>query len=282
MNLFLIPGAFLILFILERVIPQVDKSIVKKGHDKSNIGLGLINLSLGRIFSVFTVFALSDFISDNNIGLFNVLNTGYRANLFFLLLVLDLLNYWWHRLVHTVPFLWNLHNIHHTDRLLNVSSALRFHIFEIILGSLFKLPFIILLGIPLNALLLYEIILNLNVYFHHSNIRVNDKLDSVLSVIVITPSIHRVHHSLRLKKSYNFSSVLVIWDKIFSSFHIKEDSNNLKYGVPGYSDDKYQSFLYMLKQPFIKNKNGWWFSLFFILNCILSVIYTLVSLLILE
>lgn len=247
-------GTFLLFFILEKTIPQMDKNVVGKNHDISNIGLGTMNLVIGRYFSLFTVFALAKSIARNKTGLLNMFDMDYRSQLIIGLVLLDALNYWWHRLVHSSSFLWTFHNIHHTDRLLNVSSALRFHVLEILMGHLFKLPFIILMGFPLETLLIYETILNVNVYFHHSNIRINRRLDHIISKVIITPYVHRIHHSLNLKKSHNFSSVLVLWDQIFGSFYPPGEVSTPKYGVPGYSDPKYQSFLYMLKQPFIGRK----------------------------
>lgn len=239
-------------FILERVFPELDTTIVGKHHDVSNIGLGAINLIIGRSFAAFTVFTLANFLSSESLGVFNILNLDYKLETFIGIILLDCLNYWWHRLVHKISFLWKFHNIHHTDRLLNVSSALRFHLLEVLIGYLFKLPFILLIGIPVRALIFYEVILNANVYFHHSNIKINRKLDLFISNIIVTPYIHRIHHSLSLKKSYNFSSVLIFWDKAFNSFYPQEEISTPKYGVPGFSDRRYQSFIYMLKQPFIE------------------------------
>lgn len=252
MEFIILSGLFLVFFILERILPQVDTAIVGKYHDASNIGLGTINLLAGRSFATLTVFTLANFLSTKELGILNILELDYKLKIFIGIISLDCLNYWWHRLVHKVSFLWKFHNIHHTDRLLNVSSALRFHLLEVLIGYLFKLPFLLLMGIPVKALIFYEVILNSNVYFHHSNIKINRKLDLFISNIIVTPYIHRIHHSLRLKKSYNFSSVLVFWDKIFGSFYPQEEISTPKYGVSGFSDSKYQSFLYMLKQPFIE------------------------------
>jgi len=180
---------------------------------------------------------------------------GFKFKLILGVIFLDCINYWWHRLVHKVSFLWRFHSIHHTDKLLNVSSALRFHFLEVLMGHLFKFPFLFLLGIPVEALLLYDVIFNTNVYFHHSNIRIYKSLDIFLSKIIVTPYIHRIHHSLKWKETNsNFSSFLIIWDKIFGTFFPQGEISTSKYGIPGYTEDKYQHFSYMIKQPFIENK----------------------------
>ncbi|MCS5423149.1 MULTISPECIES: sterol desaturase family protein [Psychrilyobacter] len=255
-RLILMGGIFLMLFILERIMPQVGRNIVGKSHDISNLGLGAVNLLIGRYFALFTVYALAKYLENLEVGVMNMTSFDSKFKLILGVILLDCVNYWWHRLLHRVSFLMRFHSVHHTDRLLNVSSALRFHFFEVLMGHLFKLPFILLMGIPVEALLLYDVIFNINVYFHHSNIRINRSLDLLLSKLIVTPYIHRIHHSLKWKESNsNFSSFLILWDKIFGTFHPQGDISTPKYGIPGYTQDKYQHFSYMMKQPFIEEKS---------------------------
>jgi len=252
----LMGGFFLLLFILERIIPQVNKDIVEKRHDINNIGLGVINLFIGRYFALFTVYALAKYIENMEVGVINMISLDSKLKLLLGVIFLDCVNYWWHRLLHRISFLMCFHNVHHTDRLLNVSSSLRFHFFEVLMGHLFKLPFILLMGIPVEAILFYDVIFNINVYFHHSNIKINRNLDIFLSKIIVTPYIHRIHHSLKWKESNsNYSSFLILWDKIFKTYTPQNEFSTPKYGIPGYTQVKYQHFSYMIKQPFIKNKS---------------------------
>ena len=254
-RLIVMGGIFLMLFILERVMPQLDRNIAGKSHDISNLGLGVVNLLIGRFFALFTVYALAKYLESLEVGVMNMTSFDYKFKLILGVIFLDCVNYWWHRLLHRVSFLMRFHSVHHTDRLLNVSSALRFHFFEVLMGHLFKLPFILLMGIPIEALLLYDMIFNINVYFHHSNIRINRSLDTFLSKLIVTPYIHRIHHSLKWKESNsNFSSFLIIWDKIFKTFLPQGNISTPKYGIPGYTEEKYQHFSYMIKQPFIEKK----------------------------
>ena len=250
-------SVFFILFILERIIPQVDKDIVEKNHDIDNISLGIINLFIGRYFALFTVYFLAKYIETLKIGAINIVSLDYKYKIILGIISLDCINYWWHRLAHNISFLRQFHNVHHTDKLLNVSSALRFHFLEVLMGHLFKLPFIFLLGIPVEALLLYDVIFNANVYFHHSNIKINKKLDLFISKIIVTPYLHRIHHSLKYKETNsNFSSFLVIWDKLFGTFFPQGDISTPKYGIPGYKENKYQHLSYMVRQPFIKKNRS--------------------------
>ncbi|MEI6857602.1 sterol desaturase family protein [Psychrilyobacter sp.] len=254
-RLILMGGIFLMLFILERIMPQVGRNIVGKSHDISNLGLGVVNLLIGRYFALFTVYALAKYLENLKVGIMNTTSFDSKFKLILGVIFLDCVNYWWHRLLHRVSFLMRFHSIHHTDKLLNVSSALRFHFFEVLMGHLFKLPFILLIGVPVEALLLYDVIFNINVYFHHSNIKISRRLDILLSKFIVTPYIHRIHHSLKWKESNsNFSSFLILWDKFFGTFLPQEEISTPKYGIPGYTEERYEHFSYMIKQPFIEGK----------------------------
>ncbi len=243
---------FLIFFTLERVLPQMDNSNRSKKHDGTNIKLGIINTVLGRLIAVFTVYTAASFAERNTIGLFNMVQWNKNTVLISEILILDLINYTWHRLLHNINFLRRFHNVHHTDRFLNSTSALRFHIIEIFFGNLFKLIPLVILGMSVEAVLLYEVILNSNVYFHHSNIRIPIKLDLLLSKVIVTPYLHRIHHSIKYKESNsNYSSFLIIWDKIFGSFIKQGEISTPKYGIPGYNEEWSQKFYFLLKQPFL-------------------------------
>ena len=252
-NLILLGGIFLLFYIFETALPQIGGEGIKKNHDLSNLGLGLINFLLSRYFALIITFTLVTKLQNRGIGIFTPFLSHNRLGLILGIVVLDCINYWWHRLLHRLPLLMRFHTVHHTDNLLDVTSALRFHFIEVLAGHLFRIPFILILGLPLESLILYDIIFNINVYFHHSNIRINRTLDIVLSGFIVTPYIHRIHHSLKWKEANsNFSSFLLMWDKLFGTYTPQGESSTPKYGIPGYTDVKYQTFLYMVRQPFTK------------------------------
>lgn len=245
---------FLFFFALERLQPQMDNSKRSKQHDETNIKIGIINTVLGRLIAILTVYAVVSFFEKNNWGLFNLISLNTNMILLLEILLLDLTNYTWHRLLHNINFLRRFHNVHHTDKFLNSTSALRFHIIEIFLGNIFRLVPIALLGISIEAVLMYEVILNGNVYFHHSNIKIPVKIDIILSKVIVTPYLHRIHHSIKYKESNsNYSSFLIFWDKIFRSFTPQGKFSTSKYGIPGYNEEGYQKFYFLLKQPFLKD-----------------------------
>lgn len=250
-NLILLGGVFLLFYIFETLLPQMNDGAFKRKHDLSNLGLGVINLLLSRYLALIITLSLIEKLQIRGVLYYLELNS--RTTLILGVIALDCINYWWHRLLHRVPLLMRFHTVHHTDTLLDVSSALRFHFIEVLSGHLFRIPFILILGLPLESIILYDIIFNINVYFHHSNIRINRTLDIALSKFIVTPYIHRIHHSTKWREANsNFSSFLLLWDRLFKSFTPQGEISTPRYGIPGYTEEKYQSLLYMIRQPFTR------------------------------
>ncbi len=250
-NLILLGGVFLLFYMFETLLPQMSGGAFKRKHDLSNLGLGVINLLLSRYFALIITLTLMKNLQIS--GAVYYLQLNEKAALILGVIALDSINYWWHRFLHRVPLLMRFHTVHHTDTLLDVSSALRFHFVEVLAGHLFRIPFILILGLPLSSIILYDIIFNINVYFHHSNIRINRRLDIALSKFIVTPYIHRIHHSTKWREANsNFSSFLLLWDRLFNTFTPQGEVSTPRYGIPGYTEEKYQTLLYMIRQPFTR------------------------------
>lgn len=153
------------------------------------------------------------------------------------LLLLDCWIYWWHRLNHEWPFLWRFHEVHHLDEFLDASSALRFHFGEVLLSSLVRAGVIILLGVPLLSVVLFETLLSLVTMFHHSNLRLPQRLERALSFVIVTPSIHWVHHhALRRDTDSNYSALLSVWDCLFGSRSATVRTPDMAVGTEGLKD----------------------------------------------
>ncbi|MFA6963083.1 MAG: sterol desaturase family protein, partial [Opitutaceae bacterium] len=136
------------------------------------------------------------------------------------------------RLNHVWPFLWRFHRLHHADREMNVTTANRFHIGEIVLSSLLRVPLLALLGVRLEELALYETALFAVVQFHHANIGLPEWLDRALRCVIVTPYLHKVHHSVvRAEADSNFSSLFSWWDRLFRTFRLSRDPRRIVFGV---------------------------------------------------
>jgi len=150
------------------------------------------------------------------------------------LLILDGLIYWWHRANHRVPFLWRFHSVHHLDRTLDSTTALRFHFGEVALSAAARAGVVLTLAIPLASVLVFETLLLIATIFHHSNLRLAPRLERALSRVVVTPSIHWVHHHrIRADTDSNYATVLSLWDPLFRSRSPTRRTSDLEIGVEG-------------------------------------------------
>jgi sterol desaturase/sphingolipid hydroxylase (fatty acid hydroxylase superfamily) len=150
------------------------------------------------------------------------------------LFILDCWIYWWHRANHEWPFLWRFHEVHHLDEFLDASSALRFHFGEVLLSSLVRAGVILLLGVPLLTVVVFETLLALSAMFHHSNVRLPPRLERALSFVIVTPSIHWVHHhAIRRDTDSNYSALLSVWDRLFRSRSATVRTPDMPIGTEG-------------------------------------------------
>jgi sterol desaturase/sphingolipid hydroxylase (fatty acid hydroxylase superfamily) len=164
------------------------------------------------------------------------------------LLLLDFLIYWWHRANHVVPLLWRFHAVHHLDRFLDTSSAVRFHAGEVLLSALARAAVIFVLAIPLSSVLVFETLVLMATLFHHSNLRLPPPLERALSLVVVTPSIHWVHHHrLRADTDSNYSTVLSVWDRLFHSRSRHARSLDMAIGVEAREEE---ALVRLLAAPF--------------------------------
>jgi sterol desaturase/sphingolipid hydroxylase (fatty acid hydroxylase superfamily) len=160
------------------------------------------------------------------------------------LLLLDFLIYWWHRANHRVPFLWRFHEVHHLDRFLDVTTAVRFHFGEVILSALARACVIALFTIPLSSVLAFETLVLAGAAFHHSNLKLPPAFERALSWIVVTPAIHWVHHHrVRRDTDSNYATVLSLWDRIFGSRSPTHRTPEMEIGVEGREEQRLTGLL---------------------------------------
>ena len=209
-----------------------------------NGGLWLANLALSPLLVV----PVSALAAAHGLG-WRPEWWGGLAGLALDILVLDLLIYWWHRANHEVAFLWRFHEVHHLDRFLDTTSALRFHFGEVALSALARAVVILLLGIPLTSVLVFETLVLLAAIFHHSNLALPPALERTLSRAFITPSIHWVHHHARRRDTdSNYGTLFSFWDPLFGSRSKTARSRDMMIGVEGAPE---RGFGELLLRPFL-------------------------------
>ncbi|WP_321395676.1 sterol desaturase family protein [Emcibacter sp.] len=195
------------------------------------------------------------FATAQNIGLLNMLDLPLWFTIPVSLILLDFAIYLQHVVFHQVPLLWRLHKIHHTDLDLDVTTALRFHPLEILLSMLIKMAVVLLLGIPVAAVILFEIILNGMALFNHSNLRLPDRTDQVLRRLLVTPAMHSVHHSCHMDETNsNYGFNLSCWDRFLGTYRERPAAGylNMVVGLENYRKIGDLGFLSLLRLPFTK------------------------------
>jgi sterol desaturase/sphingolipid hydroxylase (fatty acid hydroxylase superfamily) len=172
--------------------------------------------------------------------------TGFALDL----LVLDLWIYAWHRANHRIPFLWRFHGVHHLDQFLDTTTAGRFHAGEVVLSALARTVPIILLGMPLESVLTFEALVLAAALFHHSNLRLPAGFERALSWLVVTPSIHWVHHhAVRRDTDSNYATVLSVWDHVFRSRSQTRRTPEMEIGMEGAGEETLPRLLLRPFQP---------------------------------
>ena len=166
------------------------------------------------------------------------------------ILILDIWTYWWHRANHQIAFFWRFHRMHHSDPWMDVSSSRRFHPGEIVLSSVLRVGIIMLFGIHPQELVLYGLLMGIVVDFHHANIVLPESIDRLLRIVMVTPAMHKVHHSqVRDETNSNYTSLLSLWDRLFGSFRLCPNLSAIRIGLEGWSDAAHQTISGMLTSP---------------------------------
>jgi len=230
-------------------------------HGLKNVVIGLTNGLMISLMFVGLWFAASVWAAEQRFGVLHwmqdlvVIPDVARALI--AILILDAWMYAWHRMNHEIPFFWRFHRVHHSDNKMDVTTASRFHIGEIFFSSVLRIPIILFFGIYLWELVLYEIIMFAVVQFHHANIKLPGKIDPLLRLIIVTPNMHRVHHSRwQPETDSNYSSLFSFWDRIARTFRINHTPEHIKLGLDEFDSEEHQSFKGILKTPLITPENS--------------------------
>lgn len=226
---------FVVLFIGERVY-RAAKPPASKARLARNGGLWLVTFTATPfIIAPLTALGANHMFWQRG----DVFNSGWVGVgvLIVDLIILDCWTYWLHRAYHCFPLMWRLHEVHHRDEFLDTTSAVRFHIGEVLLSAGLRLVPITLLATPLKTVVVFEILLLCIAIFHHSNIHLPRTFESVLSKMIVTPSIHWVHHhAIQKDTDSNYAAVLSLWDRLFRSKSATERIPGLKIGAEGVED----------------------------------------------
>ncbi len=245
-------GVFVVMALWEVLAPRRRQTIGRLRRWPANLGVVVIDSLLVRLLSPAAAVGVALLAGARGWGLFNVLVAPGWFSLVASLLLLDLAIYLQHVMLHAVPLLWRLHRMHHSDLEFDLTTGARFHPLEILLSLAIKLGVIVALGPPAIAVLLFEVLLNATSMFNHGNVRLPSRLDAMLRWVVVTPDMHRVHHSWhRDETDSNYGFNLPWWDRLFGTYHAQPRDGHvgMTIGLTQFRDPRELRLDRMLWQP---------------------------------
>lgn len=237
------------------VAPKRPQTVSTLWRWLNNFGVTFLNTFLLRLLFPILAVGLAAIAEENGWGILNIIEIPIALSIVIAVILQDLVIYWQHVIFHRVGFLWRFHKMHHADVDYDVSTGARFHPVEIILSMLLKLVVVFLLGPPVVAVIIFEILLSSVAMFNHANAGLPEKIDQMMRKIVVTPDMHRVHHSvIRGEHNSNYGFNLPWWDYLFGTYLSQPSAGHDKMtiGLSEYQEERKQSILWMLSLPFVK------------------------------
>jgi sterol desaturase/sphingolipid hydroxylase (fatty acid hydroxylase superfamily) len=247
-------GILVLMAVAEILSPRRRLAVGKPLRWLSNLGLVVLNALLLRIVLPVGATGVALFAQEHGWGLFNNADLPIWLVVALAVVALDLLIYLQHVMFHAVPLLWRLHMVHHADLDFDVTTGLRFHSIEILLSAGIKVAGVILLGAPALAVMVFEVLLNGTSMFSHGNLHLPRWLDRCLRLIVVTPDMHRVHHSVVVRETNsNFGFNLPWWDFLFGTYRDQPAAGHesMTIGLSQFRDQRIDRLHWMLALPFV-------------------------------
>jgi sterol desaturase/sphingolipid hydroxylase (fatty acid hydroxylase superfamily) len=246
-------GIFATMALWELLAPRRKQAFGRVRRWPSNLGVVVIDTLLVRLVFPTTAVGVALLAEQHGWGLFHVLTMPAWLTVVAAVILLDLAIYFQHVLFHAVPVLWRLHRMHHADLDFDVTTGVRFHPVEILLSMGIKLGVIAALGAPAVSVLIFEVLLNATSMFNHGNVRIRSSIDRVLRWLVVTPDMHRVHHSILARETNsNFGFNLPWWDRLFGTYRAQPAAGHeaMTIGIEQFRDSRELGLDRMLVQPF--------------------------------
>lgn len=250
-------GTFAVMAFWEIVAPRRVLTTSKAVRWANNLGITLLDTITVRLFFSAGAVGFAILTQSRGWGLMNILAMPFWARVLVGIIALDFIIYMQHLIFHHVPLLWRLHKMHHTDLDYDVTTGTRFHPVEIIISMCIKVGAIFSLGVPPLAVLVFEVVLNATAMFNHGNVRLPAGLDRYLRLLVVTPEMHRVHHSVIIKEfNSNFGFNLPWWDRMFGTYRAQpvKGHKGMTIGLARYREARNLNLWSLLALPFRTEK----------------------------
>ncbi|MSP51502.1 MAG: sterol desaturase family protein [Alphaproteobacteria bacterium] len=251
-------GVLVVVAAAEALAPRRARLASRLARWPSNLGLAAVNTFLLRIAFPGAAVGMAASAEAGGFGLLNVTALPFWTAIIVGVVLLDLAIYLQHVIVHAVPLLWRLHRMHHADLDFDVTTGVRFHPVEILLSMVLKIGLVAALGPPIVAVIFFEVLLNATSMFNHSNLRLPAALDRTLRLVVVTPDMHRVHHSVIVSETNsNFGFNLPYWDRLFGTYRAQPAAGHerMTMGLSDFRDPAELRLDRLLLQPLANKPN---------------------------
>jgi sterol desaturase/sphingolipid hydroxylase (fatty acid hydroxylase superfamily) len=241
----------ILLLTIESWLPAAGNRRRRMRHATRNMTLGALNVLAMALLAAPFIASVAGWCEESRFGLLNLLNLPPAIAIVTAILLFDGWLYLLHRANHKFGFLWRFHRVHHSDPEMDATTAIRFHTGEVLISAALRLVMIPLLGVTLLQLLTYESLMMPVILFHHSNVKIPEKVDRWLRALVVSPAIHRVHHSrAQVETDSNYSIIFSFWDRIWGTFRLREDGHPVDFGLDEYDNEEWQRVSGLLTTPF--------------------------------
>ncbi len=246
-------GGLVFFLILELIRPYRRPIVSKLKRWIINLGMTAVNtVVLAAVFGT-AILATAAYVTEHHLGALNAVAMPYWLKVVLAVLFLDFMIWVWHLLNHVAPLLWRFHRVHHCDLNMDGSTATRFHMGELAISAVLKIGLVYVIGADPLGVILFEALLVLCAQFVHSSFRISPALERLILPVLVPPSMHRVHHSVRIKeRNTNYGTILSVWDRIMGTFLMEVDQAGIKIGVGGHYDASKQGLGRLLVMPFTR------------------------------
>lgn len=246
-------SVFALMAFAEAMFPRKDRTQKRSSRWVTNWALVILDTVALRIFVPVLAVGTAVYAEAKGWGLFSFTDLPTWLEIALAILLLDMAVYAQHVASHKIPILWRFHKVHHVDRDIDVTTGARFHPIEILLSMAYKLACVLLIGPAAIAVFLFEVILNASAMFNHSNVKLPLGFDRVLRTLIVTPDMHRVHHSIIQRETdSNYGFFLSIWDRLFRTYIAQPElgHDDVVIGLEEHQSDQPSSLLWSLLLPF--------------------------------
>jgi sterol desaturase/sphingolipid hydroxylase (fatty acid hydroxylase superfamily) len=237
----------------EVAAPRRKPSVGRKARWPGNLGILVVDILFLRVLIPTAAVGAALIAAGRGWGLLHQVDLRLSVASLIGFLALDLVIYAQHVAFHKIPALWRLHRMHHADLDVDVTTGVRFHPFEILISMLVKIAVVLALGVPVVAVILFEVVLNATSMFNHANVSMPSSLERVLRLVLVTPDMHRVHHSVvRAETDSNFGFNISWWDRLFRTYRAAPEAGQLgmTLGLPIFRNRRELRLDRLLSQPF--------------------------------